>query len=405
MPQLAIVADDLTGAADTSASFADAGYATQLPFIEPPFPTVDVLVLSTESRDLPAAEAARTVLAAVRSVNLPAAHAPRWVYKKIDSALRGHPRDELLAAMDACSVTRALVAPALPAEGRTTRDGRQFINGVPISNTLFRGATTVLELFANERGIPVIHLPLERTQQEPQAVAALLASDTPGIFIADAETDADLDSLAQIAASSHFRVLCGAAGFARRLAPVLPLGGGRVHLPRPRGNQPVLVVAGSQHVATARQIAAMGDSGAPVVRLSQEVIDDPSSAIGDVVAEIATHLGAGRTTVVTTAGLRLSSSGERNVAARLASIATADAVVGHAGGMVLTGGDVAAAVCSALGATGLRLGGEIYAGQPWGRLEGGRQPGLPVATKAGSFGRDTAMFTCTAFLRGHGARG
>lgn len=403
MPQLAIVADDLTGAADTSAAFADAGFATQLPFLPPPFPDVDVLALSTESRDLLAADAAHAVYAAVSGLIAPDTGVPRWVYKKIDSALRGHPRDELLATMDACGVERALVAPALPAEGRTTRDGRQFINGVPLSATLFRGAaTTLLEQFANPRGIPVVHLPLQLTRHEPHAVAALLANDAPGIVVADAETDDDLDLLAVAVAKSNLRVLCGAAGFARRLAPVLPLGGQRIPVPRPQTKQPILVVAGSQHVATARQIAALVDSGAPLVRLTQEVIDDPASAIEAIVAETAAQLSAGRTTVITTAGLKLSSSGERSVAARLAMIAAADEVASQAGGMVLTGGDVAAAVCCALGATSLRLGGEIYAGQPWGTLVGGRRSGMPVATKAGSFGRDTAMFTCTAFLRGHG---
>jgi uncharacterized protein YgbK (DUF1537 family) len=68
--------------------------------------------------------------------------------------------------------------------------------------------------------------------------------------------------------------------------------------------------------------------------------------------------------------------------------------------MVLTGGDVAAAVCGALGARGFELGGEIYAGQPWGRLCGGEMPDLPVVTKAGSFGRDHALRTCAAFLQG-----
>jgi len=68
--------------------------------------------------------------------------------------------------------------------------------------------------------------------------------------------------------------------------------------------------------------------------------------------------------------------------------------------MVLTGGDVAAAVCSALQTRGVQLGGEIYAGQPWGRLIGGGVPDLPVATKAGSFGRDHALRTCAEYLQG-----
>ena len=73
---------------------------------------------------------------------------------------------------------------------------------------------------------------------------------------------------------------------------------------------------------------------------------------------------------------------EHVVAARLAQIATASEVSCQVGGLVLTGGDVAAAVSTAPGATALWLRGEISSGIPWGRLEGGNLPGRSVATKA-----------------------
>src|SRR5687767_15126123 len=121
MPQLAIVADDLTGAADTGACFASAGLGTVIRLSGTTIPIADVAVISTKSRDLDGSAAAATVRAAV--IGLAGAQdksKPRWIYKKIDSALRGHPRVELLAAMEAIGATRALVAPAFPAEGRTT---------------------------------------------------------------------------------------------------------------------------------------------------------------------------------------------------------------------------------------------------------------------------------------------
>src|SRR5215213_10393726 len=63
--QLAIVADDLTGAADTGACFANAGFATVIPLSDTAIPDADVVVLSTESRDMGASDAARAVTAAV----------------------------------------------------------------------------------------------------------------------------------------------------------------------------------------------------------------------------------------------------------------------------------------------------------------------------------------------------
>lgn len=402
MTMLAIVADDLTGAADTSACFADAGWRTVIPFTTIAPGDVDVLALSTESRDLAEVEAAEAVYRAI--LTMAASAPPRWLYKKVDSALRGHPCEELLAAMNALGTRRALVAPALPAEGRTTRGGRQFINGLPLQASAFGGQsapTSLLDIFANDRDLPVIHLPLGLVRQHPNAVCEWLRADEDGILVADAETDADLDVLAWAAANSGLQVLCGAAGFARRLALALPQGR-RDHTP-PSSTQPTLIVAGSKHAATVRQLQALTDEGVPVVQLPQDVIDDPDCALGETLETVAASLASGRTTAVTTAGLNPSASAERTVAARLAEVAAHPLIRQHVGGMVLTGGDVAAAVCDALHATGISLGGEIYAGQPWGRLIGGEMPDLPVATKAGSFGRDHALHTCAAFLQGAGS--
>lgn len=399
MTMLAIVADDLTGAADTSACFADAGWRTVIPFTTIAPGDADVLALSTESRDLASFEAAEAVHRAILTM---AANAPpRWLYKKVDSALRGHPREELLAAMNALGTRRALVAPALPAEGRTTRGGRQFINGLPLQSSAFggkSGPTSLLDIFANDRDLPVIHLPLGLVRQHPDAVCEWLNADEDAILVADAETDADLDVLARAAANSTLQVLCGAAGFARRLALALPQGRSRKALPHTM--MPILIVAGSMHAATGRQLRVLSESGVPVVQLSQEAIDDPESSLAGTLDTVAAYLASGRTTAVTTAGLTPSASSERTVAARLAEVATASQVREHIGGMVLTGGDVAAAVCNALRAGGIELGGEIYAGQPWGHLIGGELAGLTVATKAGSFGRDHALRTCAEFLQG-----
>ena len=144
MAQLVIVADDLTGAADTGACFADAGLITAIRFEDSTVLNSDVVVVSTESRDLDevaATEAVRSALTATAGNQIDAR--PRWIYKKIDSALRGHPRDELFAAMEATGVRRALVAPAFPAERRTTVGGRQHIDGVPVESSRIGGAGAV----------------------------------------------------------------------------------------------------------------------------------------------------------------------------------------------------------------------------------------------------------------------
>ena len=92
-----------------------------------------------------------------------------------------------------------------------------------------------------------------------------------------------------------------------------------------------------------------------------------------------------------------------------ASVALSD-FLGHAAscvmqaqrpsGLVLCGGDIAIAVCRALGARGFELVDEVEAGVPWGRLVGGAFEGLPAATKAVGFGIPDAFVSAAAFPRG-----
>jgi uncharacterized protein YgbK (DUF1537 family) len=399
MPQLVIVADDLTGAADTGACFAGAGLATVIPLSGTMIPNADVVVLSTDSRDLSASDAACAVSAAMARVSPRRGSDADTVvfYKKIDSALRGHPRDELLAAMEATGTRRALVAPAFPAEGRTTVGGRQHIDGVPVESSGIGGAGAVSDLavlFETDQGPPVRLLDLTTLRHQPDALRRLLHDDSDGIVVADAETDGDLKTLSRAVAGGRLPLFCGSAGFARQLARALPLI--RNAQPRSkvdRGCGPVLIVAGSQHEATARQIQVLRAAGVPIVCPGQSLIDDPETAVDDTVDEVAMHLAAGRSAVLTTLGLSPCPLGGQFVAARLAQIVAAPDVSSQVGGLVLTGGDVAAAVCTALEATALWLEGEITPGIPRGVLEAGRLRATPIATKAGSFGDDNALLS------------
>ena len=402
MPQLFIVADDLTGAADTSACFAQGGLGTAIHLSGTTLPNADVLVVSTESRDLDRTAAAAAVRSTLsRIVGGQRDAAPRWTYKKMDSALRGHPRDELLAAMEAIGATRALVAPAFPAEGRTTVGGRQCIDGVPLELSQIRGPDTtsdVVALFETDHGPPVRLLDLATLRGKLDAVRRLL-HESHGIVVADAETDDDLMRLARATDGGRLRLFCGTAGLARQLARSLPLTqNARPHQKAVRRSGPILIVAGSRHEATARQIEVLRVSSVPIVRPMQSLIDNPEMGIDGIVAQVATQLAAGQSVVLTTLGLAPSTRGGHVVAARLAQIVAASEVSCQVGGLVLTGGDVAAAVSIALGATAFWLRGEILSGIPWGRLDGGSLHGSPVATKAGSFGDDNALLSCIDYL-------
>ncbi|MDQ3539443.1 MAG: hypothetical protein M3440_02045 [Chloroflexota bacterium] len=402
---MAIIADDLTGAADTGASFASMGLATTISFADTPLPEVDILVRSTESRSLDARAATRANQTAAMALTADAGGRHiRWIYKKIDSALRGYPREELLAVMAALGETRALVAPALPSEERTTVGGRQYISGIPLEASPLgqRSVNSDLVALFGQRHEMVVHsLDLATMRKGAGAIQHFLRDAGPGIMVADAETDTDLGGLARAMAGSDVRVLCGSAGFARQLAVTLPLVSPVQPVIEPiRGAGPVLVVAGSQHPATSEQVDALRRAGYPVIHLAQELIDDPSMSIDGTVADVTMHLNSGRSTVLTTAGLAQSPHGLPFVVERLADIVAAPPVRQRIGGLVLTGGHVAAGVFAELRASALRLGGEIRPAMPWGVLDAELVPCMPVATKAGSFGTTDALLACVNHLGG-----
>jgi 4-hydroxythreonine-4-phosphate dehydrogenase len=388
-PQVAIIADDLTGAADAGAPFARAGLLTLIALAPEAILPADVLVLSTESRHLAAEAAADRVRRAAERVK-----SVRWIYKKMDSTLRGSPGPELAAAMAGLGLDRALVAPAFPAQGRTTVDGRQCVGGVPVEQILsgreVRGSGLVA-LFAGQ-GATARSLALGTVRQGTEAIRRALEASGRGVLVADAETDADLDALARAAVACRLRLCCGSAGLAHALGRALPAAPATappaVPAP-PRG--PALAVTGSRHPRTLAQVETARRAGVAVIPPDPALLAGADAGVAATVGVLARHLEAGRDAVLATGGLEDAAVDGPTLAAGLAQVAAALAARRMVGGLVVTGGDVAAAACAALEAAALWVRDEVEPGIPWGVLVGGRCPGLRLVTKAGGFGSDEAL--------------
>lgn len=397
-PQLAVVADDLTGAGDTGGAFARHGLATVVSLGYGRTPPCDVLVVTTESRDLDAETAAHRAGRAAEDLLAQAAEdmdLPAWLYKKVDSTLRGHPAAELHAFMDWLGIHEALVAPAFPAQGRTTVGGRQLVDGLPIEQTAFRaeGATSdLLTLFEGERWGKPMPLPLRTVRQGQEAVVQALKDAWPGVVVADAETDDDLATLATAVAGEPSPLLCGSAGLASALTGPLGLRrrAAEPDVPEPhRGG--VLAIAGSRHPRTAAQVTFAERRGVAVFRPDRAALEGDPAALDRIAVLLGAYASGGATALLSTDGIGDVETEPRTVASRLAEIIRAVAQEHPLGGLMLSGGDVAMAVCRALGASGVWVRGEVRPGIPHGVLLGGRHAGTPVVTKAGGFGEEDAL--------------
>ncbi len=394
-PLLALLADDLSGALDSGAGFARAGLRTVLPFSGDPRDAADadVVLLSTETRNAGAEEAYRLARAAAERVRRAGIER---VYKKIDSVLRGQPGPELAAVLDVFG-GRAAVAPAFPAQGRTTRGGVQLVNGHPVP--AFGGDLRLA-----------------------------LQPATPRCDLFDATTESDLARLAaHLASTPTYRVWCGTAGLAAHLPVALHLrpqaGPAPQSLPhttqvmsRHRHDVPwldhlphatqVVVIAGSSHPATQAQLWRLLERGWPSVRLDPHGPPPDRAAAAALSRQVAGALRRqGRLVLSFVAGLseaeveRLHADSSITPATLIAALRrAARAIPLEPGlGLVITGGETAHQVCTALGATAIEVTGQVLPGLPAGRLA---LPSgvLALVTKSGGFGDAGALLAAAEAL-------
>lgn len=339
---LRLLADDLTGALDSAAPFAAARGPLRVTWHDSALDEERDLALDSETRDASARDAARRVARLA-----PWLAGATLAFKKIDSRLRGQPAAEIAATVTAGRFRTAVVAPAFPAQGRVTRGARQLVRGADGT-----WADTGVDLRAGLRALGL-------------AVETVLPQPGGGVFLCDAEAEADLLAIAARRAELARPVLwCGTAGLARALA-------GRTAQAAPVGlPRPVLVLCGSGHPVTRAQLAEL-PRVTPAVRIHALELgaDSPAIVAADVLQALVRRLA----------------DGPRPASA------------------VVTGGETLLRLCRALGATALMVAGEVEPGIAAAHFVDGRWAGTPLVAKSGGFG-DPALLCRLLCLpeAGHG---
>ncbi|MFE7804969.1 four-carbon acid sugar kinase family protein [Streptomyces sp. NPDC057430] len=368
---IAVLADDLTSAGDGAAPFRGAGHRAQVLLQRDGVlgaAREGVVAVDLGSRPLDEATAAALTwraAAAFAGADL--------LIKTVDSTLRGHLAAETRAAHSGSGRQALVVAPAFPAEGRTTVRGIQHVQGVPVHETAFAHDPT-----HPVRTSDLARLLPEAELLEPEQFGKLPELiDTGGVFVCSAATDADLDLLVSSVPRPHDVLWAGSPGLAAALAAHhsrVPAASA-VELP---GSRRPLVVVGSAHPASRRQLerlrtrrdVAAADAG-----------DDPAAAVE------ALRRSAAPVLAVHTPDTRRAASDV--LTGRLAGVVGASVAERLVDGLVLTGGETAATVLEALGAAGIDLVDEPEPGVARGVLLG--RPRIPVLIKAGGFGNDGTL--------------
>lgn len=262
------IADDLTGAAEIAAM----GHRHGLAAVVATGATistrdVDLIAFDTDSRLDPPDVAAKKIADLARAI----APLPRsMLFKKTDSVLRGAVRAEVESLAAALGFSRIVLAPANPTLGRTIRDGRYTIAGVPLHETTFAHDPHHPARTDSVRGLLGDHGTL--------AVSTLNATDPlpeAGIIVGNAATSADpLAWARQISPNTlpagggeFFSALLTQRGFARAAAASTFSPGG-----------PVLIVSGTASAAGEIVRAAARRDRVPIVPMPVAALSDLSAA-------------------------------------------------------------------------------------------------------------------------------
>lgn len=156
-PDVLIIADDLTGALDSSVAFAGPGRPVLVARSPDAIPEIlsqspDVLAVNTASRECDAEDAAQRVAAAL--ARLPLADIP-IITKKVDSRLKGNIAAELAVLQRALGARRIIAAPAIPSMGRRVTGGMLTGDGIadPIDVTSRTGVSAEIPDTGSDRDI------------------------------------------------------------------------------------------------------------------------------------------------------------------------------------------------------------------------------------------------------------
>jgi uncharacterized protein YgbK (DUF1537 family) len=386
--------------------------------------------LSTNSRAVEEADAVALTRDAIASALAASAHTgrPISIVSRSDSTLRGHFPAETAAIAEAMGApgARILLAPFFGEGGRVTVDDVHLLerDGVrtPVGETEFAADAAFGYRSSNLRdwvaekyaaaGLPappVTSLPLDLARSGgSRAIAdAVGALPAGGVAIANAETDADIET---VALGAMLAEDAGVPLVARTAASYVRARAGQPSAPPLQAGDlgvsgPGLIVVGSHVPTTTAQLEVLRRTAGDTVVFHELSVDDVMSGAPSVIVEAAAlldrALAGGRTPVLMTERTRRDIGLAGGSAVSEALVAAVRAVSRRPAWVIAKGGITSYDVARhGLGLAEARIAGPLQAGVPvWIGGEEARWPGVPLIVFPGNVGSAHALADALASLR------
>ncbi|GIO21533.1 four-carbon acid sugar kinase family protein [Oceanobacillus sp. J11TS1] len=425
MKQIAIIADDLTGANDSGIQLTEKGINTSVLFQIPKkikFLSEGV-VIDTNSRALSREKAISVTTESAKFIkNLNYMH----VYKKMDSTLRGHIGHELQAMGNVLEARFIVVIPAFPEMGRITRDGYHYVHGKLISETEIAKdpkhpvteshIPSLIEKQIDEKVGLITKEDLESDKKFQEKLEIIHARNIR-IICCDAETEKDLKNAAKKFIKETNQIIwAGSAGLAEVLPEMLGIEKEKQSVSYEYSNF-AMTVCGSLSEKTQVQVNyALHQPGVEGIELNplymfqkdwEEHKATYQKACMKILAEekdIVLYVPSNEDirSQVKETGMKLGLSNNEigeTISARIAELVVdIKSQFPKLDRFVLTGGDTAKAITQKLGAIGLHLIKQVEPGIPLVSLIGENES--LVITKAGAFGKKDSIYHAMMEMKG-----
>lgn len=425
MPEILVMADDITGANDIGIMYAKAGLCTlvysQSDEKEVEYKSSDVLILDTDSRFDSSETAYQKVYKALQRVK----HDEICQYmNKQCSVFRGNIGAEFDAMLDALGEDFAAVVPGFPQNGRTTRHSRHYVYQTLLQESQFKNdpvhpmkesnLVTILKSQTRRR-VTAIHYEVYDRGVEAVRQALQEARKSCHYCIMDVRDDRDLKLLAGLLKDE--RVICGSSALAEYLAQLYPkernskLSGkkrmsGKRNIPERQGafGDKVFCIAGSLTPQTLAQTDYLKKQGYAVLELDTRKLLDRKGRQQEIErllkltdhayqAEsfVMIHSMQQQGQVAETKALfqeqgydntEVSSQISKTLAMLCATVVEKQKI----GNVITCGGDTSAAICRQLKVDGMEILAEIETGLPL--CISVTPPYYKMVLKSGSFGSE-----------------
>lgn len=368
---IAVIADDLTGAAELGGIGIRHGLVTEIRMNVEAAPDVaagvELLVIAADTRSMGEAAAVEEMARITRQIRL---LQPEWIYKKVDSVLRGHIVAEIRAQLAVLGWSRALLVPANPALGRTIRDGHYYINGELVHKTSFSVDPEFAIVSSDVR--EMLRAPVEIKK-------ASEALPMKGIVVGEVGEDSDLRAWA---GRVEFGMLtAGASGFFSAFLSARQVKGPRVGAVLEFG-KPVLIVSGTTFDRSRAAVRRLHEAEGPVsympVHGGPVVIDQWADRVSGLLRD----QGRAVIAIQSTDGVEqpLSAALLRTIMAAEVGRIMQDVAIGE---LVIEGGATAYAILQQLGLRIFYPEEELFPGVI--RMSAPSAPGLYITVKPGSY--------------------